>query len=284
MATGIVAIAAKLEGMFVLAEALTWFNGIAYVFLWVLTIFRLAAFPQFFWNDLIDHTRGMGFFTMVAGTAVLGSEAISVYGRFDLALALWFLACTLWVLLMYLIFTAFTVKEQKPSLGDGINGGWLLAIVATQTVSVFSTMLAPDFGPHDQGILFLALAFWLCGGMLYIWMVSLILYRLTFFRFSPSDLLPQYWIDMGAVASSTLAGTLLAEKASKAHFLESLHPFLVGFSIFFWATATWWIPMLVTLGFWRHVYKRYHVSYNPVYWAPSFPWACTRPARITFQK
>lgn len=27
--------------------------------------------------------------------------------------------------------------------------------------------------------------------------------------------------------------------------------------MFFWATATWWIPMLVILGFWRHVYKRF---------------------------
>ena len=45
--------------------------------------------------------------------------------------------------------------------------------------------------------------------MLYIWIISLIFYRYTFFRSRPSDLTPPYWINMGAVAISTLAGTLL---------------------------------------------------------------------------
>jgi voltage-gated anion channel len=47
---------------------------------------------------------------------------------------------------------------------------------------------------------------WLWGGMLYIWMISLIFYRDTFFRFSADDLTPPYWINMGAVAISALAG------------------------------------------------------------------------------
>ena len=45
--------------------------------------------------------------------------------------------------------------------------------------------------------------------MLYIWIISLIFYRYTFFTISPSDLAPPYWINMGAVAISTLAGTML---------------------------------------------------------------------------
>ena len=34
-------------------------------------------------------------------------------------------------------------------------------------------------------------------------------------------------------------------------FLETLLPFLKGFTIFFWATGTWWIPMLLILVVWR---------------------------------
>ncbi len=271
MATGIVTIAAHMEGMYLLAKGLTWFNGVAFIVLWVLTLIRLIAYPGFLWRDLIDHTRGVGFFTVVAGTGVLGSELIIVYRQYAIAFGLWLLACCLWLLLTYSIFTAFTVKSEKPSLADGINGGWLIAIVATQAVSGLATLLGPRFGTHEPEILFLALTFWLCGGMLYIWMISLIFYRYTFFRFSPSDLMPPYWINMGAVAISTLAGTLLAVNASRAHFLEMLHPFLVGFSVFFWATATWWIPMLITLGFWRHVYKRYKLTYDPLYWGAVFP-------------
>jgi tellurite resistance protein TehA-like permease len=107
--------------------------------------------------------------------------------------------------------------------------------------------------------------------MLYIWLISLIFYRYTFFRFPPSDLMPPYWINMGAMAISTLAGTLLIASESSSPLLQKLDPFLVGFTLFFWATATWWIPMLVILGFWRHVYKRFPLQYNPLYWGAVFP-------------
>jgi hypothetical protein len=32
------------------------------------------------------------------------------------------------------------------------------------------------------------------------------------------------------------------------------------------ATATWWIPMPVILGVWRHVYRRFPLKYSPMYW------------------
>jgi hypothetical protein len=35
------------------------------------------------------------------------------------------------------VFTALTVKETKPTLDEGINGGWLVA-VATQSVSTLA--------------------------------------------------------------------------------------------------------------------------------------------------
>jgi hypothetical protein len=44
---------------------------------------------------------------------------------------------------MYAFFTATVVRESKPSLETGINGDWLLGVVATQSVSVLGTMLAP---------------------------------------------------------------------------------------------------------------------------------------------
>jgi tellurite resistance protein TehA-like permease len=271
MATGIVAIAAQLEGMALLAKALTWLNALAFAILWILTLLRISLYPRFFFRDLIDHTRGVGFFTVVAGTGVLGSELIVIYDDFHLAFGLWLLAGFLWILLTYSIFTAFTVKQKKPSLAEGINGGWLIAVVATQAISGLASLLASQLGSYEDPVLFLALSFWLCGGMLYIWMISLIFYRYTFFTFSPSDLMPPYWINMGAVAISTLAGTLLIMSAPNAAFLEELLPFLKGFTVLFWATATWWIPMLVTLGFWRHAYKRYKLAYDPLYWGAVFP-------------
>ena len=39
----------------------------------------------------------------------------------------------------------------------------------------------------------------------------------------------------------------------------------------FWATATWWIPMLFILGFWRHAVKKTPITYTPLYWGLVFP-------------
>lgn len=270
MATGIVAIAAHLLGMDLPADGLTVLNVAAYATLWVMTIARLAYFPRDFLADLLDHNRGVGFFTIVAGTAVLGSQML-LFQHDGVAVGLWGLALFLWLVFTYAIFVGFTVGENKPALADGINGGWLIAVVATQAVAELGTLLLSDFATHQQGILFLCLSLWLCGGMLYIWMISLIFYRYTFFHFSPSDLMPPYWINMGAMAISTLAGTALIQNASKAAFLDAIVPFLKGFTVFFWATATWWIPMLLLLGIWRHVIKKFKLAYDPLYWGAVFP-------------
>src|SRR5690625_3886445 len=112
---------------------------------------------------------------------------------------------------------------------------------------------------------FFALSMWLCGGMLYICIMALIFYRYNFFRFSPADLSPPYWINMGAMAISTLAGALLIVNAPHAPFLDSMLPFIKGFTVFYWATGTWWIPMLVLLAIWRHGVRRYPFAYHPLY-------------------
>jgi len=271
MATGIVSIAAKLLDMPWIAMALLVVNVIAYVVLWLLTIARIAMYPRDLFNDMIDHQRGVGFFTAVAATSVLGSQLLILMQATRIAFALWVLTLALWIVLIYAVFTALTVKETKPSLDAGISGGWLVAVVATESVSTLASLLAPSLGENAAPVLFLSLTFWLSGGMLYIWLISLIFYRYTFFKFAPSDLMPPYWINMGAMAISTLAGTLLILNAKFSPLLTTIHPFLLGFTIFFWATATWWIPMLLILGFWRHVYKRFPLTYNPLYWGAVFP-------------
>jgi len=268
MATGIVSIAAQLLRIPFVPQALLVINGIAFVVLWALTIVRVIRYPREVLADLSDHQRGVGFFTVVAGTSVLGSQLaiVAKLGSF----AFWIATLVLWLVLVYAVFTALTVKENKPPLDQGINGGWLVAVVATQSVSTLASILAPST-IHAELLLFVSLTFWLAGGMLYIWLISLIFYRYTFFRFVPSDLMPPYWINMGAMAISTLAGTLLIASAKSSPLLTQLHPFILGLTILFWATATWWIPMLVILGFWRHVVKRFPLTYSPLYWGAVFP-------------
>jgi tellurite resistance protein TehA-like permease len=112
---------------------------------------------------------------------------------------------------------------------------------------------------------------YLLGGMLYILLISLIFYRFTFFRMLPDELTQPYWINMGAVAITTLAGATLIQNASQWTYLQDILPFLQGFTLFFWATGTWWIPLLFILGAWLHLYKRFPLRYSPQYWGLVFP-------------
>jgi tellurite resistance protein TehA-like permease len=76
---------------------------------------------------------------------------------------------------------------------------------------------------------------------------------------------------MGAVAITTLAGAALILSAPHWLFLREIPPFLTGFTLLFWAAGTWWIPLLVILGVWRHIYKHFPLTYDPQYWGMVFP-------------
>lgn len=271
MATGIVAVAAHLEGWERLSQGLAWLNLVAFAVLWALFLLRLFWFPAAVRRDFSDFHRAPGFFNVVAGTAVVGTQFTLVHHRPSVSLALWGLAVPLWFVATYGVFSRFTVAEEKPTLGLGIDGGWLTSVVATQAVAVLGTLVSPLAGPWRNILLFASLSFWLQGGMLYIWLIALVFYRYIFFRLAPAELTPPYWINMGAMAISTLSGALLVEHADAAPFLATLAPFLEGLTVLFWATATWWIPMLLTLGYWRHVTSRLALSYDPLYWGAVFP-------------
>lgn len=281
MATGIVSVAAELAEIHLLAIALLFINLAAFFILWVLYLIRMIFYTRYLLDDLKDHQAGMGFFTVVAGTCIVGVQFITVAGLYRPAEILLAIGVILWVLLTSSIFPILTIKERKPPLSEGINGGWLLAVVSIQSISALTTLIASHWNqPYKLEANFFAFSMWLWGGMLYIWMISLIFYRYTFFKFSPGDLAPPYWINMGAMAISTLAGSLLIINEAHAPFLHSLLPFIKGFTIFYWATGTWWIPMLVILAAWRHIYKKFPLTYDSLYWGAVFPLGmytvCTR--------
>ncbi|TAN13991.1 MAG: C4-dicarboxylate ABC transporter [Burkholderiaceae bacterium] len=272
MATGIVSLAAYLLGVPVLPHALFALNWVLFVIICLLAIARVIWYPWRTLGDLVDHLRAPGFFTFVAACSILASQSLLIGKSLPVAAALGTIGGLAWIVLTYTIFTVLTVKSNKPSLDHGINGGWLLAVVATQSMAVIGAQIAGEVPqPARMELNYFALSMWLFGGMLYIWMMSLIFYRYTFFEFSPADLSPPYWINMGAMAISTLAGALLIVNAPHAPFLESTLPFLKGFTVFYWATGTWWIPMLFVLAIWRHGIRRFPFTYDPMYWGAVFP-------------
>ncbi len=271
MATGIVSIASHLLGMGTIARVLFRLNLLFFAVLWALLLGRIIFYPLRFLADLGEHSRGTGYFTTVAGTCILGSQFLILDHALRPAVVLLGLGTTLWFFLIYGIFTLFTIKPDKPSLEKGISGTWLVAVVATQSVSILSGLVVSVVSNAFVWLAFFSLCTFLIGCMLYIVIITLIFYRFMFFELRPADLGHPYWINMGAVAISTLAGTVLIMNGPSQDFLKALLPFLAGFTLLFWATATWWIPFLIVLGVWYFIIRRQKFYYDSQYWSMVFP-------------
>ncbi len=273
MATGALSVATYLLGMEPISRILLVLNSFAYAILWFFTLFRLIKFFPRMRADLTSHTHGPGFFTIIAGTCVFGTQLIIVDNNYTAAAYLWSLGIVLWILIMYTFFTAVTVRKNKPSVAEGINGAWLIAAVSTQSISILGTLLSSHMGESAEIISFFSLCMYLLGCMLYLNIIALIFYRFTFAEFKYAALTPPYWINMGAVAISTLAGSTLILHSHHWPLLVEITPFVKGFTLFFWITGTWWIPLLFILMIWRHLYHRYPLTYDPQFWGMAFPLA-----------
>lgn len=273
MATGIVALAARLHDVPLLPGVLFWLNAGFLIVLIAATAMRIRRYPRAFAADLKSHSRGVGFFTVVAAFGVFGSELVIQRHAIGAAACLWAVTGLLWIIVLYGIFTLLTVKPEKPSLQVGINGGWLVSVVATQSLAILTLkMLGAGATPGlRQPLIFAALILWLGAGALYLWLITLIFFRYMFLPMAPEDLTPSYWINMGAVAISTLAGADLLELKALSPAIAALVPFVEGLTLFFWAIGSWWIPMLLVLGVWRYLIRGVAFAYDPLYWGGVFP-------------
>ena len=269
MATGILSIAAHDFGLAWVSWPLLAVNVIAYAALLGLLLLRLARFAGRVVADLGDPARGPGFFTVVAASCVLGAQLLLIADDRAAAWALWWFGVGQWWIVTYAFFTSVAVRPEKPGI-QAISGAWLIASVAANAVSVLGTLLAAGIA-DPRLLLFATLCAFLLGGMLYLAIITLIFYRLMFLRLTAEALLPAYWINMGAVAIATLAGSSLIEAAGRWRFLAELRPFLEGATLFFWTVATWWIPLLLCLTIWRYAIGRHPLRYDPRLWGMVFP-------------
>jgi tellurite resistance protein TehA-like permease len=277
MATGGVSVAAHFAGLESIAWLLLPLNVLFYGVLCLLTLIRMLRFFPRIVADLTSHTRGPGFFALVAGTCKLGIQIVILseasFVGIRVGLSLWVIGTVLWLILMYTFFPAMTMHETGSDLLTGINGGWLLAVVATQNVSILGTLVAPQLLPWSQETLFVTLAMFLVGTLLYIILIAVIFFRFMFIGRFTTTLAPHFWINMGAAAITTLAGSTLIIAAPQWPLLERLMPFVIGLTLASWAIATWWIPFLAVTFIWLYGVKRARIQYDPGYWAMVFPLA-----------
>jgi tellurite resistance protein TehA-like permease len=269
MATGIVAVAASQQDIDWLAQGLYIVAAGAYLVLAVLLIARVIRYRSLFAADVTNHAKGFAFLTTVAGTNVLSAASVVVHDWYDLAWVLWWLSVVLWAGFLYATLIAVVIAPGKPGLQTGINGSWFLLTVSTESIAVVAALLVARDGGDALG--FAALAFFTLGVVLYVIVMTMIFLRWTFRELDPTEADPPVWIAAGAVAITVLAGSNLLLAAPGSTRVERVAPFVEGVVVLAWATATFWFPLMVAIGVWRHVVCRLPLRYHPSYWALVFP-------------
>ncbi len=268
MATGIVSIDSYYQGYEKIARLLYYSNIGFYVILLIGLFLRIIISPGVLMEEFKSHEYGPGALTIVCGTAVLGSQILFLGNLPILAFIFFLIAIFLWLFMSYGLLMIFTIKEEL-SLGKGLGGNWLLFIVSVQTISILLCNLIPEVLEADY-LLLCTMLFYI-GIFLYIPIITLIIYRFTFRSLNEKQLRPPYWINMGALAISTFAGCVIIEHAHHWPFLEEIIPFLTFLTEAIWSFCAWWIPLILTLGFWHHIIRKNPFIYEVGYWSMVFP-------------
>ena len=269
MSTGIVSIASHLLQFDFVGNLLFWINNMAFGVLFILYGTRLVLFFSSFKADLSSHAKGAGFLSIVAASGILGVQYVLLKQNFAVAILLWVFGICVWLVLIYTFLILIFIKKEKPSLEEGINGSWLLLVVSSQSLSILGTLIAPHLSLTTNLTFFITLTLYLLGFLLYIILITIIIYRLGFFALKAEEVTPTYWIDTGAAAISTLAGATLAKSVVGVLPFQNFIPIIDVLNLLAWASATWWIPIVFVLELWRH--KQIPLQYHPSYWSMVFP-------------
>jgi len=191
-------------------------------------------------------------------------------------------AAVAWLVLTYAIPLCLLLARSRDSVLRGVNGTWLLWVVSTQSLAVCAGLLARTW-PARAGLLGAAAAgLWGTGVVLYLVLVVLIVLRWLAFPMTPAELGPPYWILMGATAISVLAGAQLLALPHGLAVYRLAATYISGCCYVLWAFGTWWIPLLVILGAWRHLKWRWPLTYETALWSMVFPLGMYSAASFAF--
>jgi tellurite resistance protein TehA-like permease len=269
MATGIISIGLQLGGFAMLSLLLSIICAVSFGVLVLLTGWRLLRYRADLARDLSDPDVAFGFFTLVAGTNVLGVR-LGLAGAHQTTAVLLVLSGLLWFVLGYVIpWLALLGNPHRPLL-DRANGSWFVWVVASQSVAIASATLEPVYPRLRPGLAVVAVLSWSVGVFLYGLVGVLVAARLVMHRLRPVDLTPPYWVAMGASSITVLAGARIVEMAD-APMVQATRGLVAGLAVVFWALATWLIPALLAAGWWRHVTHRIPVVYDATWWSIIFP-------------
>ncbi|WP_241560909.1 tellurite resistance/C4-dicarboxylate transporter family protein, partial [Streptomyces orinoci] len=156
---------------------------------------------------------------------------------------------------------AETVRDLTP--------GAFAFVMATGIVSL--AVAAASLGRHANGPALggLAAVCWAVGLVQYLLIAALAPARLLLEPVAPTELVTPYWIFMGAAAITVLAGARTLRTPPGSQLLP--RPVVLGLSTALWSFCTWLIPLLLALGFWRHLLRHVPLRYEASLWSLVFP-------------
>lgn len=271
MATGITSNAMWWSGPRDVSHALFLVDLGAYVWLVIATLVQAWRFPAALRGDLANRRVIFSFFTWIAASNIVGFE-LDLRGYAFAASALWSLALLVWLLLTYFSFSLLMLSDSEEGADVVVRGGWLLAVVATQSLVLLGTRLAASTLAPCAGSMFLLMqALWGAGVVLYGMFIVLFAHRVIYFPIKPQDLTPPLWVIMGAAAITANAGVALIQPAAAPSFLQSMNPFVSSVSLIAWGWGTGWIPLLAIFGIWKHMVRGFPLTCGLGLWSMVFP-------------
>jgi tellurite resistance protein TehA-like permease len=269
MAIGIVSTDFKRFGHRGLSDALLVIAVIVFVILLVSYGWRLLQFPRRVLDDLRDPSRTFGYFTLVAAANVVAVR-MKLADDVTVTAALAIASVAVWLTLSYLIPLELAAHHRDPVM-PGINGSWYLWTVGTQSIAEVTATLATALPARADWLATISVVFWSIGVLLYLIIAILVTARLLIVGLTPQVALPTYWISMGATAISVLAAAKILALPEHIRAVTVTQDVISGLGFMLWAFGSWWIPMLIVLGIWRHALRRHAVTYDPSWWGLVFP-------------
>lgn len=302
MASSALSIALHLVGYAFLSELLWAIAALALLVISCLFVIRLIIGWQSVRTQFTDPTTAFGFLTIPSAFAVLGSR-FAFAGMWTWAFALWVCATVVWLPLSYAVpwsaiahthgffGTTTPTFTQETSAGNHlltkVNGSWFLWTTAAGTVAMLSALVAGRFsGLTQEALVIVALIGWASGLALYAISAGLLSVRILRYGIPPKDLGPSFWVVMGSLATSGLAGGEIALLAQRSNLAASVHDVAANISVALWGIAAWLTVGLILLSAWRLCVRRIPVSYSVELWSLVFPIAtfasmCVRVGVVT---
>ncbi|WP_161485992.1 tellurite resistance/C4-dicarboxylate transporter family protein [Desulfotomaculum copahuensis] len=255
-------------GLFFISNLFWYLAVLFFLVLVVLYLFRLLLNRKGLLLEATDPVLMFNFFCFVTACNILGIRAASGC-LFGLSLLLLVTGALSWIFFLFITIAALIMYNQQP-LPKAVNGSWLMLVVGTQSLVILSTLVLAKIG-FKRTFCFLSTSLWLAGIFFYLIIILFILIKFFFSRINPENMAPSYWVGMGAASISAVAGMTILNTGGSISLVIFLRPFIMGMVLLLWAWATWWIPLLLLIGFWRHVCKRYSFKPDPAFWSIVFP-------------